>query len=113
MTTRKELENLSENSGSKTAAALAYLLGYGHDGFFQLHMNCRTEGAKGASATALFAFLDDNPSIVEAMVEKALENGVDSEGEEITDEECEECGEEFNADGTCNNCDDVERQARS
>lgn len=29
MTTRKQIENLREHSGSKTAAALAYLLGYG------------------------------------------------------------------------------------
>ena len=106
MTTGKEIENLSEHSGSKTAAALAYLLGYGRGTCAQLHMGCRTKGAEGASATALFDFLDDNPGVVEKMVEWVLEEGCDSEGNELdTPEECEDCDEVLLDDGSCPSCD--------
>lgn len=110
MTTRKQIENLHESSGSKTAAALAALLGYGSGGFSQLHMGCRTPGATHATATALFDFLDDNPSIVEAMVEAALDNGVDCDGEELSEAEvCESCNYEIEEDeeseeGLCPAC---------
>jgi len=93
MTTRKEIENLHENSGSRQAAALAFLLGYGRGSWSQLHMGCTTRGAEGASATSLFDFLDDNPGVVEKMVEWVLEEGRDCDGEELEDEEeCEGCG---------------------
>ena len=56
MTTGKEIENLSEHSGSKTAAALAYLLGYGRGTCAQLHMGCRTKGAEGADGDGTLRF---------------------------------------------------------
>src|SRR5271157_5244912 len=106
MTTRKEIENLHESSGSKKAAALGYLLGYGTGGVSQLHMCCRTQVAMFASATALFDFLDDNPGVVEKMVEWVLDEGRDAEGNKLTDEvKCEGCGEPLGEDGICEECD--------
>jgi hypothetical protein len=105
MTTRKSIEDLNESSGSKKAAALAYLLGYTARGFSQLHMGCSTREASGASATSLFDFLDDNPGAVEALIEWVLNEGCDSDGEELTDEDQCECGEDFDKEGLCPECD--------
>jgi hypothetical protein len=107
-TSRKEIENMHESKGSRSAAALAYLLGYNDQNILQLHMGCQTPGATGAHATHLFDMLDDNPGMVQAMVEWVLDRGRDSEGAVLTDDDdeetCDDCGQKIDEEGECG-CD--------
>jgi hypothetical protein len=79
MTSRKEIEDTKQNVAG--LAMMARKLGYTSPGFEQLHFN------NGASATNLFDFLGDNPGAIEAIIDWVLAEGLDSNGEPLTDDD--------------------------
>ena len=85
MASRKDVEEIRSDSGSKGLATLARMLGY-HERNGQLDMGAEN----GATASDLFAFLDDNPGAVEAVLMWVLDEGCHRDGSPLEEEEIEE-----------------------
>lgn len=85
--TRREIEDTRSEGGAEALAAMARLLGY-REQWGQLQFN------NGATASDLFAFFDDNPGAVEAVVNWVLEEGRTRDGEQLRDEDDEEDSED-------------------
>ena len=91
MSVRDEIESIRSESGAEGLAMAARLLGY-RERFGQLIFN------NGATASDLFAFFDDNPGAVEAVLTWILDEGRTRDGEPLEDAEDEEGDDEEEQD---------------
>jgi hypothetical protein len=83
MASRKVIEAIRSESGAEGLAGMARELGY-RSRFGQLQFN------NGATASDLFEFFQDNPGAVDAVLTWVLDEGRDSDGNELSDEDEDE-----------------------